>query len=126
MSLNPNLKECRIDKAQEALVDFVLEVKNAFEANGDDLNNIPIDTTVDWAKSVLQGTQDVKSPDEARQVLIDDLRHFLKDIRKAFTKHSDDLNDIDISATLTRADDLITRSGAFAEPEVPAPRRPSL
>lgn len=126
MSANPNLKECRVDKAQDALADFVREIKSAFEINGDDLNNIPVDSTVDWSKSLLQGTQDVKSPDTERQALIDDLRHFVKDIRKAFTKHSDDLNEIPVDSTVEQASALLARCEAPVVQETPtAARRPS-
>jgi hypothetical protein len=126
MSLNPNLKECRVDKAQDALVDFVSEVKRSFEVHGEDLNNIPVSPTLEWAKSVLQGSQEVKCPDADRQLLIDDLRHFTKEIRKAFTKHSDDLNEIPIDRTLATATSLLTRAGVVetVAPVVQA-RRPS-
>ena len=126
MSANPNLKECRVDKAQDALVDFTTEIKKAFEVHGEDLNNIPVNPTLEWAKSIMQGTQDVKCPDADRQLLIDDLRHFTKEIRKAFTKHSDDLNEIPIDRTLASATALLTRAGVVETvAPVATPRRPS-
>lgn len=125
MSENPNLKECRVDKAQDALVDFATEIKKAFEVHGEDLNNIPVNATLEWAKSVLQGSQEVKCPDADRQVLIDDLRHFAKEVRKAFTKHADDLNVIPVDRTLAAATALLTRAGVVEVAPTVQVRRPS-
>ena len=120
MSANPDFKQCLIDKTQASLVDFVAGIQDAFRANENDLNDIPIDSTVDWARNVLRSSQDVKSPDPVRQALIDDLREFVKDIRKCFTKNANDLNDIPFSFVDDNATALLDRAG-YVAPVVSSP-----
>lgn len=123
MSTNPDLKECHIDKAQSSLVDFVATMKESFETNRKDLSGMANVDTCEWAKNLLRSSQDVKCQDVDRQKLIDDLRAFVKDVRKAFSKHQGDLGAIQVDPMIDAGRGLLERSGYEPPPRVSTPSR---
>lgn len=124
MSANPDLKECHIDKAESSLVEFVAAIKQSFEDHRAELSKMPHENTADWAKNLLRSSQDVKCPDACRQQLIEDLRGFVKDVRKVFTKYERDLNSIPVDPIIQAGQVLLDRSG-YEPPRSIPPRRMS-
>ena len=125
MSANPDLRVCHIEKAEKSLVDFVAEMRVSFEQHRNDLSAIPHEQAADWARNILRSSQDVKSPDEAQQGFIEELREFVKEIRKVFTKHGNSMHEVKPDPIIEHASALLTRAGYVETrtPFVPPPPR---
>lgn len=122
MSANPDLRVCHIEKAEKSLVEFVAEMRASFDRHRNNLGAIAHEQAADWARNILRSSQDVKSPDAAQQERIEDLREFVKDIRKVFTKHGNSMHEVKPGPIIEQADALLDRAGCVEAPQ-PLPSR---